>query len=283
MGQLAVAANTLILKGTLVQVDADGRATNVGGTGAVIAGIAGATVDNRTTAPSGGGAGALDVSVEYGVAGLLYTGTAPIAGDAVYAVDNQTVSVDSSGGTRAFVGYVSEVREGRAWTWVNPCLSGQGAAVLAVQAQQSAEGFLPIALPYVAFANGTANGYDATVAGWRLNNAVDDQPAIMALALPDDLDDAAALVVHARAYIIDDAVDDDVVLTLVAKINGGADVAPVSAVVLAETAAEITFTIPAASVPAGARALYLELDCAATLDTSDAVIQTVWITYTRSV
>jgi hypothetical protein len=103
----------------------------------------------------------------------------------------------------------------------------------------------------------------------------------MTVALPADIDEGKNIVVHARAYIIDDAVDNDVVMVLVAKINGGSDVAPVSATILGETEAEITFTIPAASVPAGASSLYLELDCAGTLDTSDAVIRSVWVTYSQ--
>jgi hypothetical protein len=267
-----VAASTSILNGTQVALNSSGYLVPVTGVpGLVVLGRANQTVDNST-----GANGALNCEVEEGV--FLWENSASTQaiaraqiGDICYGVDNQTVAKTSASETLSVAGVIQDVVTDGVYV-------RQG---LDIDPKDTGDGHLSVALPYVAFTDGTANGFDSSVMGWRLNNAVDNQPAIMAVALPGDLDEASDVVVHARAYIIDDAVDNDVVMVLVAKINGGADVAPVSATVLGETAATISFTIPAASVPAGARALYLELDCAATLDTSDAVIQAVWVTYRK--
>jgi hypothetical protein len=267
-----VAASTKIWKGTQVALNASGYLVPVtAAAGLVVIGRSNQTADNST-----GANGAINCEVEEGT--FLWENSASTEaitiaeiGDLCFGVDNQTVAKTSGSNARSVSGIVQDVDSSGVWV-------RQG---LSAEPKDTRVAHLPVALPYVAFANGTANGFDATVAGWRLNNAVDDQPAIMTVALPADIDEGKDIAVRARAYIIDDAVDDDVVLTLVAKINGGSDVAPVSATILGETEAEITFTIPAASVPAGASSLYLELDCAGTLDTSDAVIRSVWVTYSQ--
>lgn len=123
------------------------------------------------------------------------------------------------------------------------------------------------------FADGTVNGPSLASFGWRLNNAVDDQPFRAIVALPHDIDHDADITLYVEGLIIDDATDNDVTWVVVASVNGGTDIAPTNATVLGETQATFAFTIPAASVPSGARTLYLEVDCAGTLDTSDAVIR----------
>lgn len=271
-GTLPSAANQLFYRKTIVSMNASGDAVVPSdGDGFPALGAASNYYDNRTGSEAGGTAGDLDIEVEYGVFGWEYVSAdgVPAPRDHVYVVDNQTVSVDSAGGTRGLAGVVSEVRDGQAFVHMGPSVgdgSGGSASFISV----------PIGMTPV-FGDGTANGMDPTVFGYRLNNTVDDEPFIAAIAIPADRDPNADLVVTARAYIIDDATDDDVVMVLVARVDGGADVAPVSAVVLGESAADIEFAIPAADVPAGSRSLYIELDCAATLDTSDAVIESVHV------
>jgi hypothetical protein len=274
-GTAPMAANTLLYGKALVSLNASGNAVSpTDGDGLPVYGVASATYDNRTGSEAGGLAGDLDAEVEFGVFGFDYVSAdgVPAPGDRLYAVDNQTVSVDSDGGARGFAGVCTESRlsalgVAQTYLMVSPISEALGA---------SSGPFTSIPIGMApAFANGTANGIDPTVFGFRLNNAVDDQPFLTCVAIPPDRDPAADLVITARAYIIDDATDDDVVMVLVARVDGGSDVAPVSATVLGETAADITFAIPAADVPAGSKSLYLELDCAATLDTSDAVVESL--------
>lgn len=126
-GTYGCATNVLILGGTMVSVDADGRA-DVITNGQNICGVAVATIDNRTTAPEGGAADALKCDVAYGVHGFAYDGTAPEPGDVVYALDNQTVTLDSNSGVRGVAGYCSELREGLCWVYISPVVSGEIAA-----------------------------------------------------------------------------------------------------------------------------------------------------------
>lgn len=297
MGTIPMAANTLILKGTIVSLNASGYAVPAtDGDGFPAMGRANATYDNRTGSEAGGLAGDLDCEVEYGVFAFDISGDAPSPGDLMFTVDNQTVSADSDSSARGVAGYCCEVRaengRNQAFVWFGPHVTGQVEAIDLAAAEAAiadleadvAELFIPVPIGMTpVFADGSANGLDPTVCGFRLNNAVDDQPFRAVVPLPADLDTSADLLVKTQAYIIDDATDDDVVLVLLAKIDGGSDVAPVSATVLGESAAEITFTIPAASVPSGAKSLYLELDAAATLDTSDAVIESIEVTGTRTI
>jgi len=275
-GTAPMAANTLIQGKTLVSLNAAGNAVApTDGDGFAVYGVSSATYDNRTGSEAGGLAGDADVEVEFGVFGFAYVSAdgVPEPGDKLYVVDNQTVSVDSSGGARGFAGICSEVRvntvgTSQAYLWIGPHVAG-AAGASAGEFKSIDIGMSP------AFADGTANGIDPTVFGFRFNNAVDDQPFLTCIALPPDRDPAADLVITASAYIIDDATDDDVVMVLVARVDGGADVAPVSTTILGEAAADIAFAIPAADVPAGSKSLYIELDCAATLDTSDAVVESL--------
>ncbi len=281
MGTLPSAANQLFYKGTMVSHDANGRAvvpTDADGLNA--AGVSNATFDNRTGSEAGGLDDDLDIEIMFGVYGFTILGSNPIIGDLVYVVDNQTVSLDSLDGTRGVAGYVSEVREHAGVDQAFILFIPGGAGALAALA--FASGHLSVPLGGLAFADGTVNGFDQTVFGFRLNNAIDDQPVVSAVALPSDIDVTQNVVVTVRAYIIDDAVDDDVTMVLMARFNGGDDEAPLVAQVLAETAADFVFTIPAVDVPAGAKALYLEADADAALDTSDVVIESIEVEFTRA-
>jgi len=118
-GTFPIAADTKILKGTMVALDSSGRAqeANTIANGALVGiGKASATYDN-----TGGLAGAMDVEVEYGTFGWYSKtgGGDDIAEDDVgkvcYMVDNQTVALTNGTDTRGIAGYISEVRDGEVY------------------------------------------------------------------------------------------------------------------------------------------------------------------------
>lgn len=286
MMTLASKANTLYPRDTIVTRDEDGRAespstADVSGLPAV--GISKATFDNRTSSEMGGLDDSGQIEVDCGVFGFDLVGATPLPGDRVYVVDNQTVSVDPAGG-RGFAGIVSEVRVGssgasQAFVWMGPAaMSAAGVA-----GGGSGGGAILVPIPAApAWADGTTNGLDPALGVFGYNPTIDDQPFRSVVSLPDGLDGETDLVVRARMAISSVATDDDVVTVLLAKVDGGADVAPVSATVLAVAPQEIEFVIPAADVPAGSKSLYIEIDCAATLDTHDAYLSRVEITPVRA-
>lgn len=114
-GTVPAAANQLYYRNTIVSLDANGRAVvPVDGDGLPALGVSQATIDNSTGSPLGGLDDSVDVEVTYGVFGFNIAGgsATPLPQQLVYVVDNQTVSVDNSGGAglRGVCGYVSEVR-----------------------------------------------------------------------------------------------------------------------------------------------------------------------------
>lgn len=136
-GTYGAAANVLLYGGTIVTIDANGHA-DVVTAGQHSPGVAVADCDNRTTAPEGGGAAAVNCEVAFGVHGLAYTGTAPKPGQVVYVVDNQTVSIDSSSGSRGVAGYCVELREGKCWTYMSPAIAGEISKLLSSATGQGA-------------------------------------------------------------------------------------------------------------------------------------------------
>jgi len=138
-GTHPIAANTLILKGTQVGLDAAGRVLPAGllSSGVLFAiGKASSTIDNRTGSALGGAAGAADVEVEYGVHGWLSAASADeitIAdiGKKVFMLDNQTVALTSGDNARGPAGVVSEVRNGFVYVYQGPHVAGlRGAGTL---------------------------------------------------------------------------------------------------------------------------------------------------------
>jgi hypothetical protein len=292
MGTFPALANTLYPKDTIVTVNADGRAvspSSADSSGLPAVGIAKATFDNRTGSEMGGANDSGEIEVDYGTFGFDYIGTAPKPGQRVFVVDNQTVSADPSGG-RGFAGVCSETRDGQCFVWMGPHITTTAetvdlAAVEADVADLQADalvGFIPVTIGQSpAWVDNTTNGLNPAAYAFTFNPTIDDQPFRAIVALPDDLDDSKDIIVHARMAISSVETDDDVTAVLVARINGGSDVAPVNATVLDVAEQDLTFTIPAADVPAGAKSLYLELDCADTLDTHDAYLYAVGVEYTR--
>ena len=100
---------------TLVALTATGLAVPAGTVGAVsIAGYADHHADNRD-----GADGAGKVRVKKGVlAFATFAGTAPTSANlnaTVYAVDDETVSLDSSSGTRLAAGKLDGIEDGIFW------------------------------------------------------------------------------------------------------------------------------------------------------------------------
>jgi len=112
-GTYPIAANTKILKGTLVGLDSAGRAiaATTAATCVRVVGKASSTVNNLTGSELGGAAGATDLEVEHGIFNWMNSAAADeIAADDIgklcYAVDNQTVALTSDGGTRQIAGLI---------------------------------------------------------------------------------------------------------------------------------------------------------------------------------
>lgn len=131
-GTLPMAANTLILKGTIVCRDAAGRAVpGTDGSGFNAHGTASHTVDNRTGSLAGGAAGAVDIEIEYGANLWNFDGTQPLPGQKVHVLDNQTVTTDSDSSARGFAGICTEVRANnggvlQAMVDMSPTIAGLG-------------------------------------------------------------------------------------------------------------------------------------------------------------
>lgn len=311
-GTLEQAANTLIIGGTIVTVDADGRADVVTPRQNAV-GVALADSDNRTTAPEGGAAGAVKCQVQYGVFGFDYDGAAPAPGDVVYVVDNQTVSTDSDSGARGIAGYCSETIGSTCYVEFGPTVAGQ-IVIAATEAAQLdtaqadidnlqtdvAMGRIDIPLGSARLANGTAPGAftDGSADGFVVNEGVmyrwnvsSTTPIWFDVALPPELDDAAAVEVHALCSR-EGADDETVVLTVGAYFQragaaydaddnaGGASTPAIAGAtkVITETVA----TIAAADVPAGPCNLSISIAPSAALDADDLNLHALWIEHARA-
>lgn len=140
VGTAPSAADQLFYKNTLVSRDAEGRAVVPSdGDGFNAYGVARALFDNRTDSEAGGDDDDLDVDFLYGVFAFDIDGDDPLPQDTVYVVDNQTVSVDNSGGSglRGVAGIVSEVRavngRNQAFVHITPAVVALAAAVEALK------------------------------------------------------------------------------------------------------------------------------------------------------
>jgi len=312
-GTYGMAANIILLRGTIVTIDADGRA-DVPTAGQNAAGVSSSTFDNRTTAPEGGGADAVKAEVEFGVKGLLYTGTAPEPGQVVYVVDNQTVSIDSSSGTRGIAGYCTELRDGLCWTWMGPHVVAQ-IVIAASEASQldtaqtdidaleadvvSTENqfVLPLgaarlstgaAVP--AFADGSADGFELTASEALSIRWNDDGTSVIVLSgvLPSDLDPTEDLIFHFAGATIGGA-DPTTALTVglffhptaaaySADADAGGDTTAFDGATTVVT--DETLTVAAADVPAASTAFTMTITPNANLDADDFALLAVYAQYT---
>ena len=132
--------------------------------GLPVFGIAVASLDNRTNTtqqPNTGLDDGANVEVLFGSWALAVTGTAPVEGQTVYAVDNQTVSTDSLSGTRGIAGVCVQVQVYTATVTKYFILLGPLAlASAAASTGKYARAFLPITSGLV-----TATGAPLAVAG----------------------------------------------------------------------------------------------------------------------
>ncbi len=131
-GTFPIKANVQIFKGALVGLDSAGRAmpgdTVANGCLAAV-GKASATYDNRTGSELGGAAGACNVEVEYGVFQWANSGGGDViaaddVGKVCYVVDDQTVALTSNTDTRGIAGFITEVRDSKAYVFMGPHVAG---------------------------------------------------------------------------------------------------------------------------------------------------------------
>ncbi|MFH1796273.1 MAG: hypothetical protein ABIF45_17425 [Pseudomonadota bacterium] len=122
----SVLAATRIWRKTLVAITAAGLAVPAGTVGAVaIVGLAEAHVDNRE-----GVDGDRTVEALRGCFGFIFAADEADIGRAVYAIDDQTLSFDGSGG-RLIVGTVAGIGDGR--TWIDIPLATRAMQVMPVR------------------------------------------------------------------------------------------------------------------------------------------------------
>jgi hypothetical protein len=289
-GTLPIAANTLLFKGQIVTIDSAGRAA-VPGPGQNAAGVSAATYNNRTGAPSGGAADALDAEIEYGVQGFAYTGTAPKHGQVVYVVDNQTVSLDPAG-SRGVAGICSETKSGAledgfCYVFMGP---------LAIAMAQGVQGGLSIDLPLGSFrlASGAAlPASSAGVVGYELLDSEalairfhDDVTTVIwqSVRLPESLPAGATVTLHILASRIGAADAASATLTPsvfanregVAYDAGAALTTGDFALFAAATKVVTEYTKAITGAQAG-DVLSVSLVAAAGLDDDDAAVHAVWI------
>ena len=317
-GTYEVAANVLLIGGTIATIDSDGRA-DVVTAGQSAAGILSATYDNRTTAPEGGGAGAIKAEVQFGVAGLAYDGTAPAPGQVVYVLDNQTVTLDSDTGSRGIAGYCTELRDGLCWVLMGPAIVGQ-IVIAATEAAQLdtaqsditaaetdidnlqtdvetgrivlpvTEFTLAAGAPLVAFSDGANDGLvtdEGILYRWNVNST---DPIWTTIPLPDYVDAGEDIIVRLLVSR-EGATDTDVVVTVGAYFLAAGDAYDADADCGGDTAAvsedttliaEKTVTLAASDVPANPLLLSLSIVPSALLNTDDFNLHGVVIEYTRA-
>jgi hypothetical protein len=310
-GTYDIAANVLLLGGTIVTIDGDGRADEVTA-GQNAAGIAVADFDNRTTAPEGGGAGAVKADVQFGVHGLAYTGTAPEPGQVVYVVDNQTVSTDSDTGSRGIAGYCTELRHGRCYVLMGPAIVGQ-IVIASTEASQLDTAqvdiddlqtdmameriFVPVTAfakvagaPLVVFADGSADGLvvsEGLMYRWNVGSTTAIWTTI---PLPDYLDGGEDVIVKLLVSR-EGSADTTAAVTVGAYFVSSGDAYTADTNCGGDTGAidqattlisEESRTLAAADVPSAPLALSLSLLPTAALDADDLNLHGVVIEFARS-
>jgi hypothetical protein len=291
-GTFPIAANTLLLKGTIACLDSADRLC-VPGAGCDAIGMLEATYRNRTTDPATGGgtagaAGRIDGEVRYGVHEWLISGTTPRPRQVVYVVDNQTVSVDPTG-NRGIAGIVSEVRTengvARAYVYMGPHVIAFIRGSLDIDIPLG--GFrLATGAAVPAFSAGVADGYtlaDSEALSLRIN---DDSTTVFwnAVKLPEQVPAGATVTLHVLMSRVG-ALDVAAVLltpTVFANREGvaydaGTNLVSGTFALIADATkvvAERTVSIVGAL---GGDVLSVSLVAAAGLDDDDLVIHAVWI------
>lgn len=286
-GTFPIAANTLLLKGTIACLDSADRLA-VPGAGLDAIGILEATYLNRTTDPGGGAAGRIDGEVRYGVHEWLISGTTPRPRQVVYVVDNQTISVDPTG-NRGIAGIVSEVRTengvARAYVFMGPHVIASIRGGLDVDVPLG--GFrLATGAAVPAFAVDVADGFtlaDSEALSLRINNA-STTVFWNAVKLPEQVAAGSVVTLHVLASRVGGANTAVAVLTPTVFANregvaydaGASLVAGSFGVMAGATKVVHELTLPVTGA-LGGDVLSVSLVAAAGLAADDLVIHAVWI------
>jgi len=301
-----------MLGGTIVTADADGRA-DVPTAGQNALGISISTVDNRTTSPEGGAAGALKCQVSFGVHGLAYAGTKPKPGEILYVVDNQTVSTDSDSGARGLAGSCTEVFGGQCYVYMGPVVVGL-IVIAASEASQldtaqtdianlqtdMAIEVIPISIGSgriadgtspAAFSDGVSDGFVVSEGLMYRYNVNTTAPLYFEIPLPDYLDGGEDIEVKIRVSR-EGATDTDLTAEVAAFFISSGDVYTADADCGGTTGvidqattvvSEETVTIAAADVPAAPLMLGLSvMPTTALLNSDDMNLHSLLIRFART-
>ncbi len=298
---LGVAASVLLLKGTMVSKDSDGRA-DVITNGQAIAGVADATYDNRT-----GAADAINAELAQGVFEFAYTGTAPQQGQVVFAADNQTVT--ATPGSLGVAGFAAANGVGgKVKVFISPAVSGSYADVAAVDAVADAAALhsenlsvveIPVPLgsfrlasgaDVPAFSDGVADGFalNSSEGFGIVFNVASTGVQWATVRLPADLDEAAALEIHFLAARIG-ALDTTAAITVTAfgcaagvAFDAGANLSSGNTGAIAgatKVASDVHVTANGATA---GQVLSFSMVPTAALDADDLVILACWVKCTRT-
>lgn len=306
MGTYPSAANQRFPKGTIVTRDASGRAVSpstADASGFPAVGVSKAYFLNATGDEAGGAAGDLDVEVSYGVKGFAFTGTTPLPGDDMFVVDNQTISTDSSNGTRGSAGKCTEVRTmpagSKCFIEMGPTVaknSGTGSVASVLIPLNTFH--LSTGAPMAVFADAASPTFGLTVLGSeslaiRWNNDAAPGTAFCSVAVPRDLDESRDAVLEFLVSKSGATLADATTLTVTAFVvavgdlyDADADAGGVTGAVVgnavAKTTALLTRTLAAADIPSGARTLTFSVKpTAGTLGTDDFFIHEARLRFVR--
>ncbi len=304
-GTAPIAAAVMLIKGTLVSETADGHADIVHSAQRIL-GVSTQTYDNTL-----GAAGDISAQLEFGVFGFVISGSTPKPGDVMFAVDNQTISTSSSGGTRGVAGFLISIGEdGFGYIYVAPHVGSAYADVAAVTVTANAAGadaktlavtevHVPLAslivsttgAPVPAFANNSADGLtfvDSKAMALRINNA---STTVFAgsVKLPADLDVTKAVTLKILAGRVG-STDTSAVLTphvwaqhAGSAHDAGADLVSGNTGALSGATKVVTAVSKAlASAPAANDGLTFTL-VVGSLPTDDMLIYDIWFECSRTV
>lgn len=136
---------------------------------------------------------------------------------------------------------------------------------------------------------------DSEAFGIRWNNHATPGVVLTQVALPQDLDDAAAVVVHVLASKVGATLGDAVTFLATAffhtvgaahdaDANAGGTTGAMTGNATTKTVQEVTLSIAAGDVPASPGSLSLTLKPTdGTLGTDDVIVEAVWLEYTRKI
>lgn len=239
---------------------------------------------------------------------MTFTGTSLTdahEGATAFIVDDQTMSLSSNSGVRPVGGKILEVVSATsAYVWIHPDLSiilANKTALISSQAQLD----VPLASfvdadgdPIAKFSSASSPTYGFTLVdskslAIRWNNDATPGTALGRVNLPQDLDDAAPIVLHFLCSKSGATVGDATTLTIAAYFqtvaalhDADADCGGVTNALTgnatAKTVAELTRSIAAADVPPAPCSLtFTVTPTAGLLATDDLLLHACWVEYTR--